>query len=180
MNKDLAYFKNFLDNPASFKVSEFYVMLRDWAEYIRTHKDEFNYLEDEEWREIRERVIAAFNLKEKLTQEFDEIGLKFDMVESGSDEDHIAVIKEWLAFMKKNQAEYDFPDENIAVMEAKLNNLVTSVLNSKIANAKLRESEIQVEKSLEKLDDAIFEHYERTGKRPVLTALRVNKNLKGN
>lgn len=184
MAKDLEYFKDFLENPGSYIVREFYEMVREWADYIIAHKNEFNYLEDEQWREIRERLRAAFEIKEDLRLEFEEIEEKLDALDAldddVNDDDAIAVYQEWLEFMKRTQTEYGFTDEQIAESEARLENLIESVRKCEIAEENLRKSESQYRKSLEKLDDSLAEHFERTGKRPILSALQLNKRFKGN
>ncbi len=181
MSKDLEYFKDFLANPGSYKVKEFYETLHEWAEYIKAHKGDFNYIEDEEWREIRERVNDAFQKKEKLKAEFDELTSKLELMEnSGDDPNKITVYTDWVEFMKRNQVEYDFPDETIALMELLLNTFIVSARDCEVAEEQAKESKIRYEKSLEQLDDTLFEHYERTGKRPVISALRHSKKNKGN
>jgi len=181
MKKDLEYFKEFLADPASFKVGEFYQMVHEWAVYISAHKDEFNYLEDEEWREIRERLIAAFEIKEDLRLEFEELEERLDALsEDDSDQERIAVYMDWLAFMKEYQAEYGLTDEQVKGSEAKLNTFIVSVRESEIAEENLKISRIKYRESIENLADSTFEHFERTGKRPVLTALQPKKKIKGN
>jgi chromosome segregation ATPase len=181
MAKELEYFKEFLANPSSYKVKEFYEFLHEWIEYITTHKGEFNYLEDEEWREIRERLRAAFEIKEDLRLEFEEIEEKLDALsDDNSDDETIAVYKEWLEFMKRTQTEYGFTDKQIAGAEARLEKLILSVRKCEIAEENLRKSEFEYQKSLEELDDSLVEHFERTGKRPILSALQLSKRFKGN
>lgn len=181
MSKDLEYFKDFLENPASFKVKEFYETLRDWAEYVATHKDEFNYVEDEDWRETRERLNDAFQKKEMLKAEFEEVTSKLELMENSSDDSNkITVYTNWVEFMKRNQVEYNFSDEAIALVELLLNNFIVSAYNFEVAAEAEKESQIKYEKSLENLDDKLFEHYERTGKRPVLNALQLKNKKKGN
>ena len=181
MSKDLEYFKDFLENPASFKVREFYSIIREWAEYTIAHKDEFNYLEDEEWREIRERVLAALEIKEDLKEEFEDLESKLDLVKNlVADAEKISVYKEWLEFIKRNQAEYDFSDETITSSEAGLNKLIISVLDCEIAEERLKGSKMKYAKSIRDLDDSMVEHYQRTGKRPVLSALQFKKRNRGN
>ena len=177
MSKDLEYFKDFLENHASYKVKEFYETLREWAEYVRTHKGDFNYIEDEEWREIRESINDAFQKKEIMKAEFEELTFKLDSMEkSGDDPNKITVYTEWVEFMKRNQVEYAFSDEAIALMELLLNTFIVSAHDCEVAEEEAKKSKIRYEKSLEDLDDTLFEHYERTGKRPVLTALKVKKD----
>lgn len=181
MKRDLEYFKDFLENPGSYKVKEFYDYIREWVEYVKDHKDEFNYLEDEEWREIKERVLDALELQEDLREEFEDIQERLDAAdELGTDAERIEVYKEWLAFMKRYQAEYDFADEDIAESEKLLGKLIIDVLDAEIIEERLKRYRTGYEKSLEKLDNILAEHYRRTGKRLVLTALPIRKRLRGN
>ena len=181
MSKDLEYFKDFLENPASFKVREFYLMLHEFVIYIKAHKDDFNYLEDEEWREIRERVFAELEKKEELKAEFDALDVKMELAsKKGMDADKINVNKEWLEFMKRNKFQYDFTDEVIKESERRLNIFINAVVNFEFKEKELKESDIKLQKALEKLDNSIFANYERTGKRPILTSLKSKKPKKGN
>ena len=183
MAKELEYFKDFLENPSSYKVKEFYEFIHEWIDYIKAHADEFNYLEDEEWREIKDRVLEALEEKEDLREEFEELEERLDSVEELEiDADRIAVYKEWQAFMEKYQDEYGFTDEQIAESEAHLNELILKVLDYEVAEERLKGSSMRYRKSLEKLDNTLAEHYERTGKRLVVTALqfKFSKRLKGN
>jgi chromosome segregation ATPase len=183
MAKDLEYFKDFLDNPGSYKVKEFYEYIREWVKYVTEHKDEFNYLEDEEWREIKERVLEALEIKEDLRDEFEELEERLDAVhELETEAEKLEVYREWLEFMKKNQAEYAFTDEQISKTEAQLHKLTLSILDCEASQERLKRSRKEYQESLEELDDSIFEHYVRTGKRPVLSALqfKFGKRLKGN
>lgn len=181
MKKDLEYFKDFLANPASYNIRDFYPIIREWAEYTVAHKDEFNYLEDEEWREIRERVLAALEIKEDIKEEFEILKVKVNLAENlTADAEKIAIYKEWLEFMKRNQFEYDFPDEAITTSETNLNKLIISVLDCEIAEERTKGCKMRYEKALKDLDDSINDHYQRTGKRPVLSALQFKSRNKGN
>lgn len=181
MEKEFEYFKDFLEDPGSYNVREFFEWVHEWAQYLTTHKDEFNYLEDEEWREIRERLIAAFEVKEDLRLEFEDLSERLEAFdENTSDQDRIDLYRDWLEFMKRNQAEYEFTDEQIAGSEIVLNNFKQSVRKSEIAEENLRKSTIELQKSIDELDEALFEHYERTGKRPILTSLHAKKKISGN
>jgi chromosome segregation ATPase len=184
MERDLEYFREFLANPGSYIVQEFYEMLGEWGEYIVAHKNEFNYLEDEEWREIRERLAAAFEVKENLRLEFEELEAKLDALDDDDDseneDEHVAVRKEWVEFIKRNQTEYGFTDEQVAECERRFEKYVQSVRKWEIAEENLRKSEIEYQKSIEELDDSLAEHFERTGKRPILTTFQLSKRFKGN
>jgi chromosome segregation ATPase len=183
MAKELEYFKEFLENPSSYKVKEFYEFIHQWIDHIKAHEGEFNYLEDEEWREIKDRVLEALEEKEDMRDEFNELQERLDAAqELETDAEKIAVYKEWQEFMKGNQDEYNFTDEQIADSEAQLDNLILSVLDCEIAEERLKGSRRRYQNSLAELDDSLAEHYERTGRRLVLTSLafKFNKRLKGN
>lgn len=183
MAKDLEYFKEFLDNPGAYKVKEFYDYVHEWGDYITAHKDEFNYLEDEEWREIKERVLEALIIHEDLREEFEDLNERLKAIdELETDAEKIEFYKEWLAFVKTHQADYDFAEEDIAEAEELLGKLIIDVLDAEILEERLKRHKTSHQKSLAQLDDSLAEQYERTGKRAVLTALqfKFSKRLKGN
>jgi regulator of replication initiation timing len=183
MAKELEYFKDFLANPSSYKVKEFYEFIHEWIDYIKAHKDEFNYLEDEEWREIKERVLEALEEKEDMRYEFEELQERLDAVEGSQvDDEKIALYKEWQEFMRRNQDEYGFTDEHIADSQEHLDDLILSVLDCEAAHQRLIRHTRNYQKSLAKLDESLTEFYLRTGRRLVLTSLafKFNKRLKGN
>lgn len=183
MKRDLEYFKEFLADPGSYRVREFYQWIREWIGYVKEHSDEFNYLEDEEWREVRERVLEALEIKEDMRDEFEELQERLDSVdETWSDNDRLEIYREWLEFMKRNQDEYYFTDDQIEDSENCLNKLVLSVLDCEIAEERLKGSRARHQKSLAEMDDWLAGHYERTGHRIVLTSLsyKYRKRLKGN
>ncbi len=181
MSKDLDYFKDFLANPASFKVHEFYSMLREWAEYVGAHKNDFNYLKDKKWRKIRERLIAAVRIKDKFGKEFDILIAKLEAAfEKGANADKITAFKEWLEFLKRNQAEYNIPDNDIEESEEDLKKLINFFRSCEIIGKKPDKNDINIQKALENLENSMFEHYERTGKRPILSALQIKQSKKGN
>lgn len=183
MKRDFEYFREFLDNPKAYNVRDFHDLLREWAEYIKEHKDEFNYLEDEEWREIRERVMEAIEIHFDLKDKLDEMEEKLNSIEVlKTDAEKIAVYREWHAFMKKYQWEYQFTDERIAESEGRLNKFILAIQKEEAAEEDLRKSKAEYQKSLDDIDDSLFEHYKRTGKRPILSALqfKFGNRLKGN
>jgi ribosomal protein L17 len=180
MNKDYEYFKEFLDNPAPYSNNEFHSKLRDWAEYIKARADEFNYLEDDEWKEIRERIIEEIGRREDIRAEFEELDWLLETIEKFGSTARIKVYNRWLSFMKNNQLEYDFTDEQIAELEASLESLIHAERRCEITGQKVLMAKINYRKSIEKLDDDLAEYYEKTGKTPVLTSLPLKKKIKGN
>ncbi len=127
MSKDLEYFKDFLENPASYKIHQFYSLLNEFGNYVIEHKDDFNYLKDKEWRKIRKRLVAAVRIKDALKEEFEALEFKLNFVlEKGLDKDKITVYKEWLEFLKRNQTEYDISDKDIEETEEDFKKLVVA------------------------------------------------------
>jgi predicted nucleic acid-binding Zn-ribbon protein len=181
MSKPLEYFKEFLENPKQYNVQDFYRWLHEWIDYVTGHKHEFNYLEDEEWREIKDRVLEALTIMEDLKDEFHDLEDRLDEVsQSGSDAERIEVYTEWLEFMKRYQREYQFTDQQIQTAEKSLNKLILSVMDCEIAEERVRGSQKKVQESTKVMFDALFNHYQKTGKYPVLVPDIYKKRLKGN
>ena len=176
MNKDLEYFKLFLDDPGAYKVKEFYEWIREWAEYIEEHKHEFNYLEDEEWSEVKDRVLEVLTVQEDRREEFWEIQEWIEEANETDDYDEKAASrKAWLEFMKRNKWSFDFTDEQIDEYEKAYGEMVIANLDIQASEERLKRSRGRYERELEKLDEALTEHYLRTGRRLVLTSLTRRK-----
>ncbi len=175
MNDDLKLFENFLANPGGYKTREFYNYIRAWARYINAHKDDFNYLEDEEWQEIRERVNAAYLIKEDIKAEYEELEERSETVCELEFTARAEYFRDWMAFMETYQDEFEFTDEQIAEGREKLEETVRLHEEWLLAEERAKISKLEYEKSLEDLDDALAEHYERTGKIPVISALKHHK-----
>ena len=177
MNKDLEYFNDFLENPASYKFTDFTKMLIEFTAFLSTHLNEINFAKGEEWRETRERLEAAIQIKENMTIELKELTDQAEVFgELDNDEHKFVLYEKWRLFFKKHSADYYVPDHILTIVENRLETLSRSLLESDVD----KESTTRKQKSLKEVEDAIFEHYERTGKRPVMTALKVKKNNKGN
>ncbi len=168
MDKDLDYFKDFLENPSAPTLAEFYRMLNLWGEYLQAHKDEFNYLEDEEWREIRERLIAEFPLREA---EKDEVNAEWEYlgeIEADSDnltdEEVVNLMTRQIDLLKNYQDYFHISDEEIADGEQALANFKDSIESHKIIEEKLRISEEKVNKAAAAWDDKMMEIEQKTGK----------------
>jgi hypothetical protein len=178
MAKPLEFFDEFFAAPEKMRAREFYMYVHEWLDYLKEHEGEFNYLEDEEWRERKDRVLAVLTEQEDIKEEFEELQDKIDEVrESGSDNERIAVYKEWLEFMKRNQWNFDFTDEQIAEGDRRIKQLILAVLDSDAAYERLKRSKKDLKKSIADLDETLTAHYLRTGKRLVMTSLR---RFKGN
>jgi hypothetical protein len=182
MAKDLEFFDEFFAAPETMRAREFYMYVHEWLDYLKEHEGEFNYLEDEEWRERKDRVLAVLNEQQENRYEFEDLEEQLDSIDEYEDADKIAIYEEWLAFMKKNQWNYDISDKDLAELEVKTKELIISILDCQIAKERLKRSKAKYEKSLAGMDDALAEHYVRTGKRAVLSALayKFRKRLKGN
>ena len=177
MDKELEYFKDFLENPASYKFPEFAMIFMEFTAVLSTHRNEINFAKGEEWRETRERLEAAIQIKENMTIELKELTDQAEVFgELDNDEAKFVLYKKWRLFFKKHSADYDVPDHILTIVENRLETLGRSLLENDVD----KKSTTRKQKSLKEVEDAIFEHYERTGKRPVMTALKVKKNNKGN
>jgi hypothetical protein len=183
MAKPLEFFDDFFDHPEKMKAREFYMYVHEWLEYLKEHKGEFNYLEDEEWRDRKDRVLAVLTEQEELHEEFQEIEERLDLIdelETGAEK--IAAYEDWMAFMRKNQANYDVPEKDLAEMEVQMKEAILTILDCDIAEERVKRSKAKYQKSVANLDDTLSEFYLRTGKRLVLTSLafKFGKRLKGN
>lgn len=178
--KDLKYFKDFHENPKPYVNKVFYEFIHEWIKYIKAHKKDFNYLEDDEWKEIRERLLEELTRREDLKDEFFELEEEIHATREENREHFLELQKEFIQFMKDNQFEFEFSDEQISEIEAHLESAIRAGEECKIIQEKLRRSKIVYEDSIVDLADSLFEHYQHTGKRPVLTSLRSKKKIKGN
>ena len=181
MSKDLEYFKDFLENPSSFNYQNFHKFLNEFSDYLTEHEGEFNYFEDKEWHEIRVRISDAVYLKDEINAQFEAINLKVEEASvNGSDVEQIIAYKAWLEFMKRHQFEYSVSDEAMKGVQKKMDKFINSVIASEVADRKVVEVEKKYQKAVENFDNLVFEHYERTGKRPILNVLPSKKSKKGN
>lgn len=182
MAKPLEFFDEFFAAPEKMKAREFYMYIDEWIEYLKEHEGEFNYLEDEEWHDRKERVLAVLNEQQENRYEFEDLEEMLASIEEYEDADKIEIYKDWLAFMKKNQWNYDISDADLAELEVKTKDIIISILDCEVAEERLKGSKARYQKSLAELDEMLAEHYVRTGKRVVMTALarKFRKRLKGN
>jgi DNA repair ATPase RecN len=183
MAKDLEYFDEFFAAPEAMKARVFYSYVHEWLAYLKEHEGEFNYLEDEEWRERKDRVLAVLTEQEDLKDEFAEIEEKLDSInEFESGVEKIAVYEEWLAFIKRNRRNYDVSEKDLAEMEREIKEAVIAVLDCEVLEERLKRRKAKYQKSIAELDETLSAHYTRTGKRLVLTSLafKFGKRLKGN
>lgn len=152
--KDLEYFREFLEHPESFVHGDFHTMLVEWAAYVKAHKEDFDYLNDEEWREIRERIVADLHKREtipkKVIKEFE--SLYSEEIETLSGDEYVErlleVLKRELSFMKKYQAEFRFPDREIAQAEEDLKACLKEYEKQKAAEQKAKQDEINLQNAI--------------------------------
>ena len=182
MAKDLEYFDDFFAKPESMKAREFYEYVHEWLEYLKEHEGEFNYLEDEEWRERKDRVLAVLTEQEDLKDEFECIQENLDAIDEFETSEKIEIYEEWLAFMQKNQANYEISDEDLAKAEADIKDAILTTLDIEVIDERLKRHKAKYQKSIANLDETLSEFYVRTGRRLVLTSLafKMGKRLKGN
>ena len=178
--KDFEYFRDFLENPETYKTFDFYKYANEWAEYVMAHAAEFNYFEDDNWKEIRDRILLEFGKREEVRSEIEEIetGLvRADQV--GDDNLYLQLSVELHDLIKKHQYNLNFSDEALAKMEKKLETCrrarYTEYNNTQEKNV---ESTMETGNSVEDLDDTLAAHFERTGKRMAHTSLKAKKSNK--
>lgn len=174
-------FREYFEKPESFPNREFFKWSKKWGTYIIEHQEDFTYLEDDEWAEIRERLIADFERRDDLRLEFEELEIELDEARDSDDEDKkVETQKKWLSFMKCNQFVYGFTDEQIEEMELGIDSYIESVEERKRLQEKLDASKRDYQKHIANVDDYMADYYERTGRRVVLSSLQLKKRIKGN
>lgn len=184
MSRDLEYFTEFLADPSAYSFDEFFRWVREWGRYILDHKDEFNYLEDDEWKEIRERLIAEFEKREDkmdaVDDEWDEIGAMLENAANLSDKEKIELYERQIQFMKDYKSYFNFTEEQITELAVRLARFVESVRKVELLKMQTDLKKIDYEKSIAELDDELVRYYERTGKIPRVTAHLSIKKHRGN
>lgn len=184
MSRDLDYFTEFLENPSKPSLGEFYRMAKEWGTYLQEHKGDFNYLEDDDWKEIRERFIAEYLVREEEKQDVEDewacIGIMVDRIEELSDLNALALLKRQTAFLEKYRDLYNVTDEMLKDSKAAYKKLEKSMKEAKIAEAKLRISEQNLQQSIADLDDHLVEAEEKTGKKQQMFFYKGKKGYKGN
>jgi len=180
----LEYFTEFLEDPSVPDINEFFRILRRWIKYIEAHKDEFNYLADDEWKEVRERLIAELDIrvdiKDDLEFEFDEINGEFEKIPEGDFDKSLELFNRRLEFMKTYKYVFDFSDEVINEFEEKIIDYAKGLEAARQADENVRIKQMELDIAIAALDDDLAKHYERTGKVPVLPSYPDKKVYKGN
>ena len=180
MNRDYEYFTEFFKDPTQFNNFDFHEIMREWIEHMQEHAGEFNYLEDEEWRERRERIIEDIGRRVDIREEFDELIEISELNAPVSDADKITIQERWVNFLKNNQFDYEFTDEQIAAADAELKELKRLCEECRIFEERAKIARLEEQKALANLDEALVKYYERTGKRIVLPAHTFKKKPQGN
>ncbi len=180
MNKEYEYFARFFTVPESYHNQDFQRIMREWVDYMDAHAGEFNYLEDEDWRERRELIIAEIDRREDMRDEYEEITAAIESPEVTSNEERIHNLSCWLEFIKKYQFEYQFTDEDIHGTEKRLVIFKQAVEEARVLDERARFARLEQQKHLAALADALVEHYEKTGKHPILPVFPAKKKPRGN
>jgi hypothetical protein len=184
MSYDLEYFTEFLNDPSVPDIADFYDMVNKWGTYISEHKGEFDYLADDEWKEIRERLIAEFKKREIIKREIDAEWEKtcavLDKADELPDKEVLKALEEQLFIIKTYQRLYRFTDEDIRLLEIDIENYSRHIRNTEIAEMNVRLMEVALQKSVADLDETLAKYQERTGKTPVLPVFRQINDKKGN
>ena len=185
MVDDFEYFAEFLEDPSVPDLNEFFRILRRWAKYIEAHKHEFNYLEDEEWREIRERVLEVLEIrideKVDLEEEWHEINEAIGKMSEEGNDQGLALYTRRLEFMKAYQNVFDIPDADIVEFEENVGKFAKLLQRARISEARLQFNRLAIAESIADIDEGLVEYYEKTGKIPSFPVYADKiKNYKGN
>lgn len=184
MEHELEYFTEFLNDSSQMEIGEFYFMLRKWGEYVRDHKEQFNYLEDDEWKEIRERLIAEVRKrdahKRRLDAELDRIGKALDSLKGADDHTTLAAMKAQADFIKRYRLLYQVSDEDIAAMDQDIAIYTEHIRRCELAEINTRLAKAKLDESIVKLDESLAKYQQQTGKTPILPVIINNKIKKGN
>jgi len=153
MAKELEYFREFWERPESFRHGDFYEMLNEWGEYVIAHKNDFDYLHDEEWQEIRLRINADVRKREaippELLEQYQRMCEEIHSITFGVwDERTIEIIRWTTEFTKKYRAEFRFSDEDIADSEEDLRLSLIEYEEQKAAREIQKRAEQQLIRSL--------------------------------
>lgn len=184
MSRDLDYFTEFLADPSAYSFDDFFRIAKQWGRYILDHKDEFDYLVDDEWKEIRERLIGEFESREDemdaVDEEWEEICEITDDLDNLYGWELVKFLSRRLAFMKKYQYYLNCPDESIAFLETNLPQLIESLRAAEMSELEVRVSKMRLDKAIAKLDENLVSYYERTGKILSFPSYPDKKRYKGN
>lgn len=183
MNVYPEYFKEFLDDPSACSLTKFFEMVKAWGNYLTEHQ-ELNYLTDDSWKEIRERLVEEFQKREDIRLEIEEeweyLNELVDEAESMSDEEAIEYARRKFTFMRANQEFYNIPDEDLRHAEEVLRGFEEAYEAHLLAQKKLRRSEFEVENSLAALEEKLVKLSEKRGRPVHIHSFRSVKKHNGN
>lgn len=177
------YFKEFLDDPSKVDLVEFYEMAKAWGAYLLEHP-ELNYLTSDDWKEIRERLLDEFEIRDDAR--FDILDEWDDMIEDyhtnppTTSKDRIEGTRKRLNFMKLHQKILVVSDEKIEYVENNLKSMEENYQKELLLLKKIRRTEFELENSLADLDDELVKFSEQMGRTMHTFKLKRVKKHNGN
>jgi hypothetical protein len=156
--KDVEYFREFWEHPETFRHGDFYEMLNKWGRYIIAHKGDFDYINDEEWQEIRLRINDDLRKREAIAPELrkqhrqmcrDIASIKLGVW----DERSIEILRRTAEFIKKYRAEFRYSDEDIFDAEEDLRLSLIEYEEQKAAREIQKRAEQRVIQALKNPDE---------------------------
>lgn len=185
MSYELVYFKEFLDDPSTPNIAEFYKMINRWGEYVIAHKGDFNYLKDKEWAEIRERLNVETKkrnlLKRRLEDEWEAFYKELEKLDKiPNPSKMLKILKRELAFMKTHKDFFGFGDKDIAECARDVKELETNLFVAQMAQENSVRSEREFEESLAKIDESMLKAEKKTGKIPLVQFWKTPKKSSRN
>lgn len=184
MSKDFEYFTEFLADPSKYPFDEFHKWAKEWGRYIIDHEGEFNYLEDDEWKEIRERLLDVFYAREhemdEAEDEWEEICEIDETVDTMQGKEFINFMFRKLNFLKDHKYYFNFDQNIIRDFEKHIMDYVRTKKDAELAQLRASLKKIDYDNSIAELDDELVRYYERTGKIPRVTTHQPKKKHNGN
>lgn len=184
MEYELEYFAEFLDDPTKPEINEFFRMIDLWAKFIEAHRDEFNYLEDAEWEEIRERLLddlyERIDIRDEIRAQWFKINRHCLSLPQNELFKFLELGKIRLDFMKKYPYILQIEQPEIDEAEELVNDLEKRLAEARFADEKLRFMRLHIDQTVAELDESLAKHYEKTGKIPVLPRYPGKKVYRGN
>ena len=174
MKRDLEYFDDLLNNPASLSNPEFHRLFHEWVEFLRANPKKFG-MKGRGWKRAHRRIGSDLQRRDRIKEEFDELDELMEASENIDDAEQLKLNARWLDFMKNYHLEYEFTEEMIAEAEAKLAAYAESVRRERQAQINLQIANGKVEASKNALADAMFEAQDKNGKPFALPAYKTPK-----
>jgi len=161
------YFKEFLDDPSVCSLVEFFEMAKAWGAYLLEHP-ELNYLTSDDWKEIRERLLDEFEIRDDarldILDEWDEMLEETRLNPPTTSEAHLEMARKRVNFMRLHQKILGVSDEKIFESEKILKSMEDDYQHELMLLKKIRRSEFEVENLLADLDDEMVRISEQTGR----------------